>query len=187
MHIKAFILKYDELPLSTEEIHHIHHNYEAAMLRRRSYVLEYERFVTYIQRPDIHSVCLGKSYIFGTIQNNVFVPTHFAPFGIREGAELIRELQKTAVAFVVPDDLGTMLKKMGYKEIPFSKHKVCFADIRGNIEKKIYISSYAAILKAIAFNIFLKLKTKMFNIYKNIHYKMNRTILSIFDKEDRFI
>lgn len=178
-------LKYDELSdeLSLEEIHH---NYEAAMLRRRSYVLEYERFVAYIQKLDIHSVCLGKSYIFGTIQNNVFVPTHFAPFGIREGAELIRELQKTAVAFVVPDDLGTMLKKMGYKEIPFSKHTLCFDDIRGNIEKKIYISSYAAILKAIAFNIF----QKIFNIYKNIHYKMNRTILSIlsiFDKEDRFI
>lgn len=121
------------------------------------------------------------------MRGGVFVPTHFAPFGIREGAELIRELQKTAVAFVVPDDLGTMLKKMGYKEIPFSKHTLCFDDIRGNIEKKIYISSYAAILKAIAFNIFLKLKTKMFNVCGGVHYKMNRTILSIFDKEDRFI
>jgi len=177
-------LKYDELSL---EIQEIHHNYEAAMLRRRSYVLEYERFEMYTQRLDIHSVCLGKSYIFGTIQNNVFVPTHFAPAGIREGAELIRELQKTAVAFVVPDDLGTMLKKMGYKEIPFSKHTLCFDDIRGNIEKKIYISSYATILKVIVFNIFKNIKRNISYFCRDMKYKINRTIKPIFDKEDRFI
>jgi hypothetical protein len=86
--------------------------------RRPDYALEYERFGYYI----INYAGMYKynnSYIFGQYLNGFFVPTHFAPSGLKEGAKMINDLQKyDNIIFVVTEDLIPMLQKAGYKIIP---------------------------------------------------------------------
>lgn len=128
-------------------------NYAKAMLKRRpdTAVLPYERFENYVLMAGTFVVSNGNNAIIGQMNNGVFCPSYFAPYGLKGGIDLIKELRKDNVIFAVTEDLGDMLKKLGYKFL--FKVKACFRD--EEVEKVVYTSSYKAVavyfFKQIAF------------------------------------
>lgn len=142
-------------------------NYAKAMLKRRpdTAVLPYERFENYVLMAGTFVVSNGNNAIIGQMNNGVFCPSHFAPYGLKGGIDLIKELRKDNVIFVVTEDLGDMLKKLGYKFL--FRTKACFRE--EEVEKVVYASSCKAVvvyfsnklLSAVAEearNIFLKVR-----------------------------
>lgn len=56
-----------------------------------------------------------KGYILGFLRHDVFIPTHFAPRGLRGGYNLMKELgasNEIPAVMAITDDLLTTLKKM---------------------------------------------------------------------------
>ena len=118
-------------------------NYAKAMAKRRpDSVLPYERFENYVLRGDTFVVNKGDNAIIGQMNNGVFCPSHFAPWGLKGGIDLIKELRKDNVIFVVTEDLGDMLKKLGYKFL--FRTKACFRE--EEVEKVVYASSCKAVV-----------------------------------------
>lgn len=118
-------------------------NYAKAMSKRRpDSVLPYERFENYVLSAGIFVVSNGNNAVIGQMNNGVFCPSHFSPFGLKGGIDLIKELRKDNVIFAVTEDLGDMLKKLGYKFL-FST-KACFRD--EEVKKVVYASSYKAVV-----------------------------------------
>lgn len=118
-------------------------NYAKAMAKRRpDSVLPYERFENYVLRGDTFVVNNGDNAIIGQMNNGVFCPSHFAPWGLKGGIDLIKELRKDNVIFVVTEDLGDMLKKLGYKFL--FRTKACFRE--EEVEKVVYASSCKAVV-----------------------------------------
>lgn len=77
----------------------------------------------------------------------MFVPTHFAPFGLKGGYRLLSELQvsKTHVALFITQDLVDTLKKMkGWVFLPF-RFKTEFRG--GETEKIAVFNSWRAAVK----------------------------------------
>lgn len=106
--------------------------------RRPGSELSYDRFNNYIGRDDTYVFEHGKTKNFGQKYNNCFVPTHFAPGGLKDGIDAIKALKDyDNVLFAVTPDLSKMLKRLGYKSLPFSVKK----DFRGVPTKKIVLSS----------------------------------------------
>lgn len=149
-------------------------NYAKAMLKRRpdTAVLPYERFENYVLMAGTFVVSNGNNAIIGQMNNGVFCPSHFAPYGLKGGIDLIKELRKDNVIFAVTEDLGDMLKKLGYKFL--FKVKACFRD--EEVEKVVYTSSYKAVavyfFKQIAFC--FKRKGKKIFCRKSNHFVRKR-------------
>lgn len=74
------------------------------------------------------------------VEKGNFIPTHFAPAGLKEGIDLIKELKTYEnVVFVVTDDLKDMLVRLGFKCASFTVLK----SFRGvDVQKFIVVSDY---------------------------------------------
>lgn len=83
--------------------------YEAAMTRRRSYVCD---LANHIYNCDVRIHRYRRSYLVGYENEGVFIISHFAPYSMREGVEMMKRLGM-AVAAVTPD-LSGMLQKCGW-------------------------------------------------------------------------
>lgn len=116
-------------------------NYKNAIGRRRAgSELPLDRFLNYIVIKEVYYFQFNDSYIFGQLTDNIiFTPTHFAPEGLRDGLEMIKEMKKyDNVAFAVTEDLKKMLKKLGYSTLPFLTKTLEF---RGQDVKKYILFS----------------------------------------------
>ncbi len=103
----------------------VQHNYENAMHRRRSYTYKgLKRNLFYgneigIKHPDNESLLLDATAQYIPDNNNLFHPTHFAPEGLRSGADLIRRVADSSqpTMFTVTSDLSPMLEKQGFVKV----------------------------------------------------------------------
>lgn len=121
----------------------VYRNYLRAMEKRRPGVaLDHESFFRYIDRWDVVERGLGKSRLYGVEQSGIFFPTHFAPAGLKEGIDLIKQVKDELTCFVVTPDLGAMLAKLGYKKL--GKCASFFREKR--VDKVVYISSFRVLL-----------------------------------------
>ena len=154
----------------------VYENYARAMAKRRpESVLEQDRFTAYCFREDTFYVSLGNSVVIGQMNNEVFCPSHFAPAGLKESIDLIKELRKDNVIFAVTPDLGAMLKKLGYKFIFTTK--ACF---RGEeVEKEIFASSYKTVAIYFVNKLREDISLRVNKLFKKISFKMRRAISSI--------
>lgn len=130
----------------------IYENYASAMQRHNREPLDYERFKAHF----FEGGNVGKTLIFGSLQdgyllgsevNEIFIPTHFAPTGIRGGYWLFRNLLdsgKPTALFITEDLVDTIKKMLGWKILPF-KMKI---DFHGEpVEKTLVINKWKAISK----------------------------------------
>ena len=106
--------------------------YESAMTRRRSYVCDLDNHInSYYPGQKIYIHRYKESYLVGYKVGEVFIISHFAPFSLRQGMEMIRSLG-LAVAAVTPD-LSTMLRRCGWQycgQIPQEfDGEICMKDI----------------------------------------------------------
>lgn len=96
----------------------IHSNYEKAMNRKREgSALDFDSFYNYITQDHVHNFQFGESFVFGSYENGIFFPSHFAPKNLKEGVELIKELYKYNVVLFVPEDLSKMAESIGFWKI----------------------------------------------------------------------
>ncbi|RJR28494.1 hypothetical protein C4564_05340 [Candidatus Microgenomates bacterium] len=104
----------------------IYENYAAAMQMRDREPLSEERFYNHFYRgwSNREPKVFGSDkdgYLLGSVINEVFVPTHFAPQGLRQGYRLIKELVDADMptALFITDDLVNTVRKMnGWKVTP---------------------------------------------------------------------
>ena len=140
-------------------------NYAKAMSKRRpDSVLPYERFENYVLGAGTFVASNGNNAIIGQMNNGVFCPSHFAPYGLKGGIDLIKMLRKDNVIFAVTEDLGDMLKRLGYKFL--FEAKACFRD--EEVEKVVYVSSYKAVVIYVLDNLLFAVKAKSRKIFQKI-------------------
>lgn len=123
-----------------DELYDIWENYVNAMNKRREgSALGLSRFINYIIN---YALCYKykNTYIFGVIEKNNFVPTHFSNNGLKEGINAIKSLLNyDNVVFAVTEDLAKMLKRLGYIAMPFKIKR----EFRGiEIEKMVLSSNW---------------------------------------------
>ena len=119
----------------------IHENYRKAMNKRRAgSELALENFYVYVTSTKTVFYKYKNSYVFGVVENGCFIPTHFAPAGLKEGIDLIKELKTYEnIVFVVTEDLKDMLVRLGFKCAPFTVVK----NFRGqDVKKFVVVSDY---------------------------------------------
>jgi hypothetical protein len=107
--------------------------------RRAGSELPFANFYVYVTGKALYFK-FKNSYVFGVLERGNFIPTHFAPAGLKEGIDLIKELKTFEnVVFVVTDDLKDMLVRLGFKCAPFTVLK----SFRGqDVKKFIVVSDY---------------------------------------------
>ena len=139
----------------------IYRNYACAMgKRRKGSELPFENFTAYICSEDVFCYQYGSSYVFGVInENGIFIPTHFAPAGLKESIDQIKSmLAYDNVVFVVTADLSAMLKRLGFKTLPFKVRK----SFRGEkVLKTIAVSSLRGFISILLNNKFSPVKSSM--------------------------
>lgn len=94
--------------------------YQKAMRRRDRQPLERSRFFNHFFGEELFdpNYMFGdkkRGYILGMIRRGVFIPTHFAPKGLRGGYMLMKELgssENVPAVMAITDDLAETLKKM---------------------------------------------------------------------------
>jgi len=121
-------------------VEEIYSNYAKAMSKRRAgSELPFNNFYQYVNEQALYFK-FKNSYAFGVLERGNFIPTHFAPAGLKEGIDLIKELKTYKnVVFVVTDDLKDMLVRLGFKCAPFTVVK----NFRGqDVKKFIVVSDY---------------------------------------------
>lgn len=152
-------------------------NYAKAMSKRRpdTAVLPYERFENYVLMAETFVASNGNNAIIGQMNNGVFCPSHFAPYGLKGGIDLIKELRKDNVIFAVTEDLGDMLKKLGYKFL--FKAKACFRD--EEVEKVVYTSSYKAVAVYFSNKLLSALKEKARKVFLKIRKSFVEKAISL--------
>jgi hypothetical protein len=105
----------DEQPNTNSKIFQIWSNYAKAM--ERNYptgVIEYCRFVYYLNQSTTQIFQFEDNYIIGQFQNGFFKPSHFAPSSLKGGVNTIGELIKyDNIVFAVTEELKIMLSKLG--------------------------------------------------------------------------
>lgn len=97
-------------------------NYVSSMNRRRhDYFFDGIRTGDYPPYVYFDKTSERPSAIFGfkDPENNVFMPSHFAPANLRSGLKMIKDLLDIPqpVVFAVPEDLSNQLYKLGYTKI----------------------------------------------------------------------
>jgi len=100
-------------------------------------------------------------YLLGSDINGVFVPTHFAPAGLRQGYRLIKEVLEinTPTALFITQDLVETIQKMeGWKILPFRIE----TDFRGDVtEKTLVVSKWTALQRLASYHIAGIVRTKL--------------------------
>lgn len=92
--------------------------YVVAMKRRRpGMTLCFNSFGTHITKY-CQFIRKGDSYAFGQYLFGMFIPTHFAPYSLRDGMKLIKAMKHMSVCFIVTEDLIPMLRKSRYIIVP---------------------------------------------------------------------
>lgn len=136
----SFEAIYKSIP-ELELIEGIYENYRKAMNKRRAgSELALENFYVYVTSTKTVFYKYKNSYVFGVVENGYFIPTHFAPAGLKEGIDLIKELKNFKnIVFVVTEDLKDMLVRLGFKCAPFTVLK----SFRGqDVKKFVVVSDY---------------------------------------------
>ncbi len=98
----------------------IYDYYQKAISRRDREPLESDRFFNHFfgEGSSEDNYMFGdqkKGYILGVIRHGVFIPTHFAPKGLRGGYTLMKDLGGSDIVpsvMAITDDLAETLKKM---------------------------------------------------------------------------
>lgn len=143
--------------------------------RRPDSVLPYERFENYVLGAGTFVASNGNNAIIGQMNNGVFCPSHFAPCGLKGGIDLIKELRKDNVIFVVTEDLGDMLKKLGYKFLFTTK--ACFREEK--VEKVVYASSCKAVVVYFSNKLLSAVKAKSRKIFLKIRKSFVKKVISL--------
>lgn len=74
----------------------------------------YESFIKNVIRYG-EAFQYGNSYVIGSYNSGLFLPSHFAPDNSREGIRIIKELSNyNNIVFITTNNLTPLLKKMGY-------------------------------------------------------------------------
>lgn len=132
--------------------------YSDAMRRRDREPLEFESFENHFFHNGNFETSLvfgneTDGYLFGSEFGDVFVPTHFAPYGLKGGYRLMQALQQseTPTALLITQDLVDTLKKMpGWKILPFRLKK----EFRGELVDKIIVfNSWKAAGKLVMYQV----------------------------------
>lgn len=154
----------------------IYDNYAKAMRLRNRKPLEPERFIQHFFDGGnfSDSVAFGSpkdGYLLGSEINEVFVPTHFAPSGLRQGYRLIKDLVDSPMPtalFITPDLVDTVKKMKGWKVLPFH----FTTNFRGSdVEKTLVISKWSAVSKLLSHQTKQIVDTK----YSQAVYKTKKT------------
>lgn len=131
----------------------VYYQYESAMARRRpegaldqdSFLIHWAYRAHEMVTKD-GTVVLGNKIRLGN--RTIFIPSHFAPSSLKEGARTLKQLAQMDVALAVTEDLADMAVRCGFIEagsIP--------CEFRGeNLLKKVLI---APSLKGIDFSAYL--------------------------------
>jgi len=136
----------------------IYENYAKAMRMRNREPLEASRFEGHFFMGGNYekSLAFGSpkdGYLLGSDINGIFIPTHFAPSGLREGYRLIKGLvdsDRPTALFITQDLVDTVQKMKGWKVLPF-KIKT---DFRGeDVEKTLVVNQWATLKKLAAYHI----------------------------------
>lgn len=176
-----FWRKYEKQQFSIEDIENgsiafAWENYAKAMSKRRpDSVLPYERFENYVLGAGTFVASNGNNAIIGQMNNGVFCPSHFAPYGLKGGIDLIKMLRKDNVIFAVTEDLGDMLKRLGYKFL--FETKACFRD--EEVEKVVYVSSYKAVVIYVLNKLLFAVKAKSRKIFLKIRKSFVEKVISL--------
>ena len=127
---------------SFDKFSQIWKNYASAMARRRpESVLPKFNFMNYVISNGGNQNIIstkGADFVVHRTPEDIIVPSHFAPRGLKSGYRGIGELKERGkVLFAVTPDLEPMLKKAGYITLPVPVQ----AMFRGNtVNKKIAVS-----------------------------------------------
>jgi hypothetical protein len=130
----------------------IYGDYAKAMRMRDREPLEEESFRRHFFMGGSHekSIAFGSmkdGYLLGSEVNDVFVPTHFAPSGLKQGYRLMKDLvdsDKPTALFITQDLADTVQKMEGWRVLPF-KIKTRF---RGeDVEKTLVVNRWRALQK----------------------------------------
>ena len=135
-----FRIKYKYDDFYSELYEKTYTNYCLAMEKRRpDSCLDSIHFYNYIYDDTTFAFQYRKSLVFGQYYENLFIPTHFAPNGLKEGIDIIKLMKDYSnVAFVVTEDLSAMLSKIGFKVLPIKVIK----NFRGvDVQKSIVVSN----------------------------------------------
>ncbi len=130
----------------------IYNNYKEAITRRGREALHEQSFSDHFfeggSRDKIGVFGSEKDgYILGSEVDDIFVPTHFAPEGLKSGYRLLKDLldsDKPTALFLTDDLVATLRKMDGWIVLPF-KMKMKF---RGaEVEKQMVVSHLEAVPK----------------------------------------
>lgn len=140
---------------SYKRMDEIYEDYAKAMRMRQREPLSEDRFQSHF----FNNLNKGKSiafgsekdgYLLGNEVDDVFVPTHFAPTGLRQGYRLIKDAMQAdrPTALFITDDLAETVSKMdGWKRLPMFKIK---ANFRNSVtEKTLVVNKWEAIPKLV--------------------------------------
>lgn len=147
-----------------EEVIEAYGNYVDAMKKRRSYVLDFERFMgltapllsaiydrnkgyyyDYDSEREKNKGCyiFNRSLIHLFHDNNrdLYFVSHFAPSSMREGVEIIKNLSKeeSNIVFAVTSDLVSMVEKCGFVNTGVKQDHYFGDEI---VEKTILVSNH---------------------------------------------
>jgi hypothetical protein len=149
----------------------VYRNYACAMgKRRKGSELPFENFAAYICREDVFCYQYGSSYIFGVKENGIFIPTHFAPAGLKESIDQIKSmLSYDNVVFVITADLSSMLKRLGFIILPFKVVK----DFHGEkVLKTIAVSSLRGFISIFLKNKYISVKSSISCVLQKLLHKV---------------
>lgn len=126
-------------------------NYAQAMERRRpGTALELNNFLYHVgHHADLLVETKTGGKVFGSYQDGVFYPSHFAPANLRDGVELIRLLAREDTILAVPEDLARQAERLGFTRASL-KLPMHF---RGSECTKVVLYSSKAALKGAALSL----------------------------------
>ena len=144
----------------------IYEDYVNAMRMRNREPLEEQRFYGHFFdggnfEQSITFGSIKDGYLLGSDVNGVFVPTHFAPSGLRQGYRLIKELMsadRPTALFITQDLVDTIQKMKGWKILPFRIKTYFRSDV---IEKILVVSQWSALRKLASHHLVSIVKDKL--------------------------
>lgn len=110
----------------SEDVNSLYTQYAIAMRRRDREPLSRERFIShFFENGSIDKTYMygnpADGYLLGFKKYGIFIPTHFAPTGIKGGYRLFKELAESTdlpvVMAITPDLVATIRKMKGWHEL----------------------------------------------------------------------
>lgn len=139
----------------SDDIDSLYAQYATAMRRRDREPLSHERFVShFFENGSIDETYIygnpSDGYLLGFEKYGIFIPTHFAPTGIKGGYRLFKELAESTdlpvVMAITPDLVATIRKMEGWHELGQS-FESRFGDEK--LSKEIVYNSHPFIMKLV--------------------------------------